>query len=65
MIDQNLVNIGYFFSHPRAYFNRTAAMMLADRIIPGMHEVVSDEFIGDREVDHSYRIFLALEGERD
>ena len=60
---QNLINIGHFFSHPKAYFKRTAAMMLADRIIPGMHEVMSDEFVGDREMDHSYRIFLALERE--
>ena len=62
---QNLINIGHFFSHPKAYFKRTAAMMLADRIIPGMHEVMSDEFVGDREMYHSYRIFLALEREND
>ena len=69
MIDQrsvqNLINIGYFFSHPKAYFKRTAAMMLADRIIPGMHEVMSEEFVGDEEMEHSYRIFLALEREHD
>lgn len=63
MIDQSLINIRYFFSRPKAYLKRTAAMMLADRIIPGMHEVMSDEFVGDRETDHSYRIFLALERE--
>ena len=65
MQDQSLINIGYFFSHPKAYFKRTAAMMLADRIIPGMHEVMNGEFVGDRETDHSYRIFLALEREND
>lgn len=63
MTDQNLINIGHFFSHPKAYFKRTAAMMLADRIIPGMHEVMSNEFVGGRETDHAYRIFLALERE--
>ena len=59
----NDATIQYFFSHPKKYFKRTAAMMLADRIIPGMHEVMNGEFVGDRETDHSYRIFLALERE--
>lgn len=63
MIDENLNNIKYFFSHPKAYFKRAAAMMLADRIIPGMHEVMNGEFVGDEEMDHAYRIFLALERE--
>ena len=61
---QNLINIGHFFSHPKAYFKRTAAMMLADKVIPGMHEVMSDEFVGDREMEHSYQIFLALKREQ-
>lgn len=63
MIDQNLTTIRYFFSQDKAYFRRAAAMMLADRIIPGMHEVMNGEFVGDEEMDHSYRIFLALERE--
>lgn len=63
--DWNDATIQYFFSHPKAYFKRTAAMMLADKIIPGMHDVMSDELVGDREMEHSYRIFLALERERD
>ena len=40
-------------------------MMLADRIIPGMHEVMNGEFVGDGETEHAYRIFLALEREHD
>lgn len=40
-------------------------MMLADKIIPGMHEVMNGEFVGDKETEHSYRIFLALEREND
>lgn len=64
MIDQNLINIGYFFSHPKTYFKRTAAMMLADRIIPGMHEVMNGEFVGDGETEHAYQIFLALKREQ-
>ena len=63
MIDQSLINIGYFFSRDKGYFKKAAAMMLADRIIPGMHEVMNGEFVGDREMDYSYRIFLALERE--
>jgi len=62
-IDWSDVTIQYFFSHPDGYFKRAAAMMLADKIIPGMHDVMSDELVGDREMDHSYRIFLALERE--
>ena len=61
--DVTIQSIQCFFSHPDGYLKRAAAMMLADRIIPGMHEVMSDEFVGDRETDHSYRIFLALERE--
>ena len=63
MQDENLNNIRYFFSRDKGYFKKAAAMMLADRIIPGMHEVMSDEFVGGRETDHAYRIFLALERE--
>ena len=64
MTDKNLINIGYFFSHPKTYFKRTAAMMLADRIIPGMHEVMNGEFVGDGETEHAYQIFLALKREQ-
>lgn len=64
MIDQNLINIRYFFSRDKGYFRQAAAMMLADRIIPGMHEVMNGEFVGDGEMDHAYRIFLALEREQ-
>lgn len=63
MTDKNLINIEYFFSHPKTYFKRTAAMMLADRIIPGMHEVMNGEFVGDGETEHAYQIFLALKRE--
>jgi len=64
LTDQNLINIGHFFSHPKTYFKRTAAMMLADRIIPGMHEVMNGEFVGDGETEHAYQIFLALKREQ-
>ena len=63
--DWNDVTIRYFFSSDIGHLRQAAAMMLADRIIPGMHEVMSDEFVGDREMYHSYRIFLALEREND
>ena len=68
MINDDFVNIHYFFSSEKEYLREAAAMMLAGKVIPGMCMSVGpidERFVRGRVVNHSHKILLALERERD
>lgn len=65
MIHNDFVSIAYFFGSEKEYLREAAAMMLADRVIPGMRISIDEWFVKGRVVNYSHKIFLALERESD
>ena len=65
MIHDDFVSIAYFFGSENEYLREAAAIMLADKVIPGMRISIDEWFVKGRVVNYSHKIFLALEREND
>lgn len=65
MIHGDFVNIRYFFGSEKEYLREAAAIILADKVIPGMCISIDEWFVKGRVVNYSHKILLALERERD
>jgi len=65
LIHDDFVSIAYFFGSENEYLREAAAIMLADKVIPGMRISIDEWFVKGRVVNYSHKIFLALEREND
>ena len=65
MIHDDFVSIAYFFGSENEYLREAAAIMLADKVIPGMRISIDEWFVKGGVVNYSHKIFLALEREND